>query len=80
MPLNHKPVSPKYVEQMKLIAEGLNDLLKPAGFVLLIFDQVQGNTEVNYISNCEREDMVVAMKEVVAKFEGHAHDPHTTEQ
>ncbi|HSF96233.1 MAG TPA: hypothetical protein VLA52_14505 [Thermohalobaculum sp.] len=41
------------------------------GFVLLTFpfDRPEG-TRVNYVSNAKREDIVVALKEVVARFEG----------
>lgn len=32
------------------------------------------NARVNYIGNGRREDIVTMMKEVVARFEGRAHD------
>ncbi len=64
-------------EVLQIIAsaldQGLNEKGKPKknGFVVLIFpfDQPEG-ARTNYISNCAREDIVVALKEVVARFEG----------
>ncbi len=43
------------------------------GFVLLVFpfDGPEGQ-RTNYVANCEREDMIVALKEIVARFEGQA--------
>jgi hypothetical protein len=44
------------------------------GFVLLVFpfDGGADGTMVNYVANCDRKDMIVAMKEMVARFEGQA--------
>jgi hypothetical protein len=41
------------------------------GFVLLVFpfDGPKG-ARVNYVSNADRADVLVALKEVVARFEG----------
>ena len=43
------------------------------GFVLLMFpfDGPEGQ-RVNYVSNAERADIVAALKEIVARFEGQA--------
>jgi len=41
------------------------------GFVLLVFN-AEGETgsRTNYVSNCERKDMIAALKEVTGRFEG----------
>jgi hypothetical protein len=44
---------------------------KRLGFVIMVFpfDAPEG-ARTNYVSNADREDMIVALKEVVARFEG----------
>jgi len=62
---------------MRAIAQALDDTLNGAvrpkkhGFVVLVFplDGPEG-ARTNYVSNCDRKDIIVAMKEVVARFEG----------
>lgn len=55
------------------IDEALNEKGKPKqnGFVLLVFpfDGPEGQL-TNYVSNGQRQDVLVALKEVVARFEG----------
>jgi hypothetical protein len=64
---------------MNSIASGLDDILNPGqrgdqrkfGFALLVYEfdkPVSGR--VNYVGNGKREDVLVAMKEVVARWEG----------
>lgn len=67
------------VKTMQIIAGGLDQILngnqrpKPNGFVLLVFSSDGKLGErTNYVSNCARADMIVAMKEVLARFEGQA--------
>lgn len=41
------------------------------GFVLLVFDtNGQQGSRTNYVSNCQRQDMIAALKEVTTRFEG----------
>jgi len=40
------------------------------GFVLLVFDLGEAGGRMNYISNANRSDVVTALKEQVARFEG----------
>jgi hypothetical protein len=44
---------------------------KRIGFAILVFpfDAPEG-TRTNYVSNADRDDMITALKEVVARFEG----------
>ena len=61
----------------RALDEGLNGdkRPKPVGFALLLynFDQVSGG-RVNYIGNGRREDMHVALKELLARWEGQKHE------
>lgn len=54
----------------------LNGSTRPRqnGFVVLVFpvDAPEG-ARTNYVSNCNRSDIIVALKEVVARFEGQPH-------
>lgn len=65
------------IELMRGIAGGLDKVLngdrdpKPNGFVLLVFpEDGEHGARTNYISNCPRSDVIAAMKEVLARFEG----------
>lgn len=65
---------------MQAIAQVLDGVLNKditdnqIGFVLLTF-QKDGETgsRTNYVSNCQREDILAALKEVVGRFEGQPH-------
>lgn len=62
---------------MQAMASALDDVLnekgkpKKNGFVLLVFpfDGPEGQ-RTNYVSNGQRQDIIVALKEIVARFEG----------
>lgn len=43
------------------------------GFVLLVIER-EGDmgSKTNYVSNCQRADILVALKEITARFEGQA--------
>lgn len=74
-------IQPDLEESMNIIARALNEIFKPYGFALLVF-QV-GDTpdgRMNYISNAKREDMIVALKEFIAKAEGRSANAPTTMQ
>ena len=56
--------------------EVLNGSSKPKknGFVLLVFPfEGPEGQRTNYVSNGKREDIIVALKEIVARFEGQPH-------
>lgn len=62
---------------MQAITGGLDEILnggrqnKPNGFVLLVFsNNAELGARTNYASNCPRAEMIVALKEVLARFEG----------
>lgn len=66
-------------KMMQAIGGGIDEILngnkrpRPNGFVLLVFSEhAELGARTNYVSNCARADMIVAMKEVLARFEGQA--------
>jgi hypothetical protein len=77
-----KPIEPRVRAQANAIASTLDDFLngekqpgkareRKYGFGVLIFEF--GKIErgrMNWISNAERADMIVALKEMVAQLEG----------
>ena len=73
-------------DTMRQIAEGLDRILngivepKQVGFVLLTYpfgENIEGTGKVNYIGNGKREDVLVALKEVVARWEGRVQTTET---
>lgn len=73
--LGDAPVEPDFVENMNLIAGLVNDIFnepgKPAvvGFVLMTFNFGDAD-RCNYMSNARRGDVIVLLKEQLARFEG----------
>lgn len=68
----------------RALAEGIDDVLngdrrpKKIGFALFVFEFGKTkNGNVNYVSNASRPEMIVAVKEWLARAEGHAFDPTT---
>lgn len=69
-----EPIEEEYQDVMTALAKTINDWLNKSsgqdtGFVLLTFNFDQ-QCRINYISNCNREDVLVAMKEFIAHNEG----------
>ena len=61
----------KLRRQMNAVAGALNEAFKPRGFTLLVFDLGgKPGQRMSYISNADRDDMIVAMKEFIAFHEG----------
>jgi hypothetical protein len=73
--LGDAPIEQQYREQMNSMAQYIDryfngpDRKKTTGFVLMTF-AFGGEGRCNYISNARREDVVVALKEQLARFEG----------
>ena len=61
---------------MQKLAAGIDEILNGSGprtngFVLLAFPfDAKSGARVNYVSNAERADIVVSLKEILARFEG----------
>jgi hypothetical protein len=73
----HQPTQDEYRSTMQDVAASLdrffNGDVRPrqTGFVLLVFPFGHHDGQrCNYISNGSREDIVVMLKEMVARFEG----------
>lgn len=79
----HQPIQPEHIDLMNNLARALDGLFnrgkwpKVTGFALLVFPFGQPNEEHigNYISNADREDMIAAMKEFIARAEGRYVEP-----
>lgn len=77
----HGPIQKEAHGVMNALARLLSDALKPFGFALLVFpfgDNPKGR--MNYISNAQRADMIIAMKEFIARSEGFDVDTPDTKQ
>lgn len=72
------PIEPRYFEQMQALAGGLDEILnegakkgeRHTGFVLLVFPFNNHDGRCNYISNSDRVDIKVLLREQLARFEG----------
>jgi hypothetical protein len=87
----HGPISEEYKKQMEAIAKTLDEFLngglkgekRRTGFCVLMFPfgtNEPDRDRINYISNANRKDMITALKELVARFEGHDHVAPTGKQ
>ena len=77
--IGDKPIEPHLIEEMNEIARALDRIFngdkrgkdRKTGFVLLVFPFGSQDGRCNYISNgADRRDIVVMMKEQIARFEG----------
>lgn len=77
--LGDAPIDPKYHDQMNRLAGALDQIFngdaqgsaRETGFVLMVFPFGNTDGRCNYISNgADRRDIVILMKEMIARFEG----------
>lgn len=78
--LGDHPIQEEYREKMKYVASALDSVFngqvggkgRKTGFVLMVFPFGESESgRCNYISNgADRKDVVVLMKEMIARFEG----------
>jgi hypothetical protein len=74
--LGDAPIEPHLHDMMNALGRGVDDVLngderpKKNGFILLVFPFENNEGRCNYISNAERKDVVVLLKEQLARFEG----------
>lgn len=70
------PIDPKLIEVMNALARGIDHILngeerpKKNGFVLMVFPLEEHEGRCNYISNADRKDIVIMLKEQIKRFEG----------
>lgn len=55
------------LKKMNELAHLLDNYFKPMGFALLVFPRDTDQGRMNYISNSNRKDMLVAMQEFIDK-------------
>lgn len=62
-------------ELLRQIMRSLEKVLPGLGISLVCFemDKIQGG-QLNWISNCKREDVTVIYRELIAQLEGRHHD------
>jgi TolB-like protein len=76
--LGDAPIDPKHHEMMNKLAVALDRILnadvkpKENGFILIVFpfENVKEGGRANYISNANRKDVVIMLKEQIKRFEG----------
>jgi hypothetical protein len=77
--LGDAPIEPDYIAKMHALAMTLDEIFngdaegpaRETGFVLMVFPFGDRAGRCNYISNgADRGDIVVLMKEMIARFEG----------
>lgn len=74
--LTQPPIEPKYVDLMRALAQGIDGIVNPdsekkeTGFLLMLFPLEGHAGRCNYISNAERSDVQVLLREQLARFEG----------
>lgn len=74
--LGDAPIEERYRKNMKMLAKTLDmifnepDKPKKTGFCLMVFPFDGFDGRANYISNAIRADIVVLLKEQLARFEG----------
>jgi len=70
------PIEPAYAQIMNdlayIVDKAFNGDQKPrkTGFVLLVFPFEGHEGRCNYISNADRKDIIIMMKEQIKRFEG----------
>ena len=86
--MTEEPIEKHLLKIMNALGESLDFYLNPnnqiqgrsLGFALLIFPFGEDpNGRINYISNSQRADMLVAMKEFIARAEGTYHENETVQ-
>lgn len=87
--MSHGPIVEEHREMMNALADALNGIFnggqKPPkiGFVLLTYyfgENLKGTGRINYISNSKRDDVLVALKELIARWEGRSPKPPAGKQ
>ena len=75
--LGDAPIEPRYHEEMNKLARELDARfnrgalpMRHTGFVMLVFPFGNHEGRCNYISNANREDVIVLLKEQLARFQG----------
>jgi hypothetical protein len=74
--IDHQEIEARHRKVMNALASVIDEAVSGYGFCLLVFPFVDEkgrmNGRMNYISNAQRSDMLVALKEFIAHNEGRA--------
>jgi len=70
------PIDQKYHDIMNLLGPALDEALDKAPYVLFVFS----HKRANYISNCEIEELLIALREFIAATENRLFDAGETIQ
>jgi len=78
-----EPISPEFRQHMNELAAFLDNVFngkgaKKVGFALLTYnfgEDIIGTGRINYIGNGQRAEVLVALKELVARWEGRYDEP-----
>jgi hypothetical protein len=76
--LGDQPIEQQYRDKMKKLAQALDAFLndgatgddRKTGFCLMVFPFADFDGRANYISNANRRDIVILLKEQLRRFEG----------
>lgn len=81
--LGDAPIEAAYFEKMNVLAGAIDELFngpgaskeeapgeRKVGFILMVFPFGTEPGRTNYISNANREDVIVLLKEQLARFQG----------
>jgi hypothetical protein len=76
--LGDAPIDDQYRDKMRRLAQALDSILndgatgddRKTGFCLMVFPFEAFEGRANYISNANREDIVILLKEQLRRFEG----------
>jgi hypothetical protein len=75
--IGDQPIQEEYKEKMNQLAKFIDGFFNPdkenkdVGFCLMVFP-FGDNGRANYISNAVRKDVIILLKEQLARFEGMA--------
>jgi hypothetical protein len=70
----HPEITPELRDSMNRVGRLLGQTFEGRGFALFVFDYWPDGT-MNYLSNADRADMLVALREFIAVNEDRAHEP-----
>lgn len=81
--MTHRPIQEETRDVMNALAKGIDEALngpvprnRKWGFALLVYPLGEpGRDRMNYIGNGRREDVLVAIKELAARWEGRYAEP-----
>jgi hypothetical protein len=83
--MKHEPIDDAQRSMMNALARALDDALngnarpKKVGFALLTYNFDDSSGHINYIGNGRREDVLTAIKELAARWEGRYTETNTTQ-